>query len=549
MTRQINPLLCADFYKTDHPRQYPEGTEYVYSNFTPRSDRLAKTGPFYDGRMVFFGLQAFLMENLINTWDNGFFKLDEDKVCDEYQEFLDQSLGEGAVPTDHIRALHKLGYLPLEVRALPEGSLVGMQVPVFTVVNTKPEFFWLTNYLETWFSNEIWKTCTSATTAHEYRKIIEHYSDLTGGSKDVLDIQCHDFSCRGMSGMQDAAWSGMGHLTSFIGTDTMLAIDYARYYYGPTVGVSVPATEHSVMCMGGEDDEIGTFKRLITELYPTGIVSIVSDTWDFWQVITEFTVKLKDEIMSRQPDAMGFNKVVFRPDSGDPVKIICGIPTYDFHEGDVKIEDLSLRDLYSEGIRVIKHEGKYWDLKQDIRAGMYHWRDESELTESEIKGAVECLWDVFGGETNESGYRTLDQHVGLIYGDSITLERADEILHQLAEKGFASDNIVFGVGSYTYQHVTRDTYGFAMKATWGVVDGEPRMIKKEPKTDKGKTSATGLMSVIKDESGAFILKDGMLTTDEQGELSIHDELHTVFLDGELYNTQTMDEIRSRIKEV
>ena len=143
---------------------------------------------------------------------------------------------------------------------------------------------------------------------------------------DFVLLQAHDFSMRGMSGALDAAHSGIGHLASFIGTDTVAAIEYAEEYYGTegVIGVSVPATEHSVMCMGTKDNEIGTFKRLITELYPQGIVSIVADTWDFWKVITEFTVELKVEILGRTPNELGLAKTVFRPDSGDPVKIICG---------------------------------------------------------------------------------------------------------------------------------------------------------------------------------------------------------------------------------
>ena len=174
------------------------------------------------------------------------------------------------------------------------------------------------------------------------------------------------------------------------------------------------------MCMGGLDDEIGTFRRLITELYPTGIVSIVSDTWDFWRVVTEYASLLKDTILSRPGDPMGFAKVVFRPDSGDPVKVIAGDP-------------------------------------------------DAPVGSPEYKGAVECLWDIFGGTITATGHKLLDSHVGVIYGDSITLARAAAILEALHQKGFASANIVFGIGSFTYQMCTRDNFGMAVKATAGVV--------------------------------------------------------------------------------
>ena len=156
---------------------------------------------------------------------------------------------------------------------------------------------------------------------------------------------------------------------------------------------------------------------MITETYPAGIVSIVSDTWDYWKVITEFIPTLKSEILARD------GKVVIRPDSGDPVKIICGDP--------------------------------------DAKPGS-----------PEFKGSVECLWETFGGTETATGYKLLDGHIGLIYGDSITLERCEAICSQLEAKGFASTNVVFGIGSYTYQYVTRDTFGFAMKATYGEVNGK-----------------------------------------------------------------------------
>ena len=428
---RLNPLTAIDFYKADHRRQYPDGTEYVYSNLTPRSSKLAPVIQGYDDRVVFFGLQGFIKHFLIETWNEDFFKKPKNEVVAEYKRRMDTSLGKDAIPTDHIEDLHDLGYLPIKIKALPEGSRVNIRVPMLTMVNTKPEFFWLTNYLETSLSAGLWKSCATATIAYEYKKLLREAAINTGVDVDSIAVQAHDFSFRGMSGIHDAVQHGSGHLTSFIGTDTVAAIDYLEDYYNAegVVGVSVPATEHSVMCMGTKDDEIETFRRLIEDLYPTGIVSIVSDTWDFWQVITEFTAKLKDKILAREPNDLGLGKVVFRPDSGDPVKIICGDP--------------------------------------DAPAG----------TPAD-KGAVQCLWDIFGGSETDKGYKVLHERVGLIYGDSITLERADRILKGLAAKGFASSNIVLGVGSYTYQYMTRDSFGFAVKATWGQVNGEGRNIFK-----------------------------------------------------------------------
>lgn len=491
---KLNPLTAIDFYKADHRRQYPDATEYVYSNFTPRSGKLAPVLETYDDKVVFFGLQGFIKQFLIETWNDSFFNQPKDKIVKAYKKRMDASLGADAIPVDHIEALHDLGYLPIRIKALPEGSRVNMRVPMLTVINTKPDFFWLTNYLETCMSAGLWKSCATATIAYEYKKLLRDAAIKTGVDVSSIAIQAHDFSFRGMSGIHDAVQHGAGHLTSFIGTDTVAAIGYLENYYNAdgVIGVSVPATEHSVMCMGTKQDEIETFRRLIEDLYPKGIVSIVSDTWDFWKVITEFTVDLKDKILTRQPNDMGLAKVVFRPDSGDPVKIICG-------------------DL---------------DAPKDS---------------PQYKGAVECLWDVFGGTETEYGYKVLHERVGLIYGDSITLERAKHILDGLSAKGFASNNIVLGIGSYTYQYMTRDSFGFAMKATWGQVDGEGRDIFKDPITDSGlKKSAKGLLRV-EVEGDDFILYDQQTHQQEQAGL-----LRTVFEDGDLLIEETLENIRYRL---
>lgn len=460
---RINPLTCIDFYKADHRRQYPEGTTYVYSNFTPRSDRLANKSSVFDGKVVLFGLEYFCKSFLIESWDDGFFAKPKDEVVTAYKRRMDNSLGKGSIPVDHIEALHDLGYLPIKIKALPEGSAVNIKVPVLTLENTHPDFFWFTNYLETVMSCMLWKPCTSASTARQYRMILDKFADDTCDDNNHVDFQAHDFSFRGMSGIEDAALSGAAHLQYFKGTDSVMAIDLLEQYYDKDctkelIGCSVPATEHSVMCMGTKESEIETFRRLITELYPSGIVSIVSDTWDLWKVLDEYAPTLKDEIEARD------GKVVFRPDSGNPEDIICGT-----EKG----------DTYNEKL-----------------------------------GCLELLWYHFGGSYNNKGYKVINPKVGLIYGDSITLERAESILQKMESMGFASSNIVFGVGSFTYQYVTRDSFGFAMKATYGTVNGEGREIFKDPITDGGtKKSAKGKLKVIK-EDGEYILVDQATDTDE-----------------------------------
>jgi nicotinamide phosphoribosyltransferase len=487
---QLSPILLKDGYKVGHKFQYPKGTTLVYSNLTPRKSRVEGVD-----EIVFFGLQYFIKEYLQRQFDELFFAKPKAEVLAQYRRRMDNYLGKDSITIDHIGALHDLGYLPLEIKALPEGSLVPMQVPMLTIRNTQPEFFWLTNMLETLLSAILWKPCTSATTAHQYLKTFIQYADDTVAKNDrsFIPWQGHDFSFRGMSGVEDAIMSGAGHLLSFAGTDTIPAIDFLETYYGANsdealIGGTVPATEHSVMCMGTQDDEIGTFRYLIEEVYPAGIVSIVSDTWDFWQVVTEFLPTLKSKILARN------GKVVIRPDSGDPVKIIVG------------------------------------DAEAPVGSPAH-------------KGAIECLWETFGGVTTEQGFRLLDPHIGLIYGDSITPARQEAILEGLKQKGFASYNVVLGIGSYTYEYVTRDTFGFAMKATYGEVNGEGRAIFKDPKTDDGsKRSARGLMAVHKDPStGRYFAKDQCSWAEEAT-----GELKTVFKDGKLVREQSLKEIRERV---
>jgi nicotinamide phosphoribosyltransferase len=487
----ISPILLKDGYKVGHKFQYPEGTTLVYSNLTPRKSRNEDMQ-----EVVFFGMQYFIKEYLIHQFAEGFFNRPKEEVLRTYARRMDHYLGKYSIPYDHIGALHDLGYLPLEIKALPEGTLVPMKVAVFTIKNTLPGFFWLTNMLETLLSTILWKPCTSATTAFQYLKTFTRYAaETVGEDRSFIQWQGHDFSFRGMSGIEDAVMSGAGHLLSFTGTDTIPAIDFLEAYYGADcegelVAGSVPATEHSVMCMGTAAGEIETFERLITEVYPAGPVSIVSDTWDFWQVITVFLPQLKAQILARD------GKVVIRPDSGDPVKIVIG--------------------------------------DADAAPGS-----------PEFKGVIECLWETFGGTITEQGYKLLDSHIGVIYGDGITMERQEAILAGMKAKGFASYNIVLGLGSFTYEYVTRDNFGFAMKATYGEVDGIGRDIFKSPKTDDGtKLSAKGLLQVSRDPvTGKLRMKDGCTWEEEaQGELK------TVFKDGKLVRETTLAQIRAEIKK-
>jgi nicotinamide phosphoribosyltransferase len=318
----------------------------------------------------------------------------------------------------------------------------------------------------------------------------DKYATETVGETGFCQFQGHDFSMRGMGTLDAGTLSGLGHLTSFVGTDTIPAILAAESFYGANVetelvGTSVPATEHSVQCVHCNDDEY--VRDIITRVHPNGIVSVVSDGYDFWDVVNRVLPLLKPEIMARD------GKLVIRPDSGDPVKIVCG--------------------------------------------------DPEASTEWERKGAVQRLWDIFGGTESAQGFKCLAPCIGLIYGDAISLDRASRILAGLKASGFASTNVVFGIGSFTYQHNTRDTFGMALKSTLAVRNGKELQIFKTPKTDDGtKYSQRGRVVVERGADGALTWRDGLSLTDHVPTNLLLDR----FVDGNSVNRTTLAQVRARV---
>lgn len=544
----INPMLYIDAYKADHVSQYPKGTQFIYSNLTPRQSRI-------DGvnEVVFYGLQYFIKEYLITQFNIGFFDAKKEDVIADYKRRMDSYLGADAVKTEHIEALHDLGYLPICIKAVPEGTRVPIGVPMLTIVNTKPEFYWLTNYIEVLISNVLWKPITSATIADIYYRNFLKYAEETGYDKSFIQWQGHDFSFRGMSGIEDALTSASAHLLSFTGSDTIPSVDFIeRYYHGnctkELLAGSVPATEHSVMCAGGEVNELDTFKRLITETYPSGIVSIVSDSWDFFNVLNNILPTLKDEIMNRN------GRVVIRPDSGDPADIICGCYIQDLTKHVESVDDMNTVADYGDTIPYrffSKHIGGndasviYRLYGRYYKAGSLGSSDLKRVypTSKEL-GAIETLYNTFGGRINNKGYIELDTHIGLIYGDSITIDRQLDILQRLKDKGFSANNLVLGIGSFTYEYVTRDTFGMAMKATYAVIDGKDIEIYKNPKTDSGfKKSAKGLLNVSFNEDGRLVLKDKCTAEEETTGC-----LRKVFQNGYMLVEDKFETIRERVRQ-
>jgi nicotinamide phosphoribosyltransferase len=453
-----------------------------------------------------------------------------------------------------------------------------------TFINTVDGFAWLTLYLETIISSLAWKPSTSATIALQYKRNVTEWVLKTDPSSAwLIPFLCHDFSARGLSPW-DMLSSGLGHASSFRGSDSVICIPGARYFYNESEDEvcinSVNASEHSV-----STTKIFTVgeQQMITDWlseFPEGILSIVADTFDLWKLITEYLLANKEAIMARN------GKLVIRPDSGNPVDIICGLDIDEYESLDMAKDDFE-DDLYSNQVhgeaefsidekRLVKVEGKYYELTADVDWNrydkQYYFPEDIDFNVKEVeptpayKGVIELLWDIFGGTVNEQGFKVLDSHIGAIYGDSITLDRQIEIYKRLAAKGFASTNIVLGVGSFTYQMNTRDTLGFAAKGAWFEVTEEEHKPKegyaggqgnsiikksydiyKDPVTDDGtKKSLKGRIAVMESTiiPGELYVKQ-QCNEDEENE----GLLQVIYENGKFYNQTSLTEIRAKLDEI
>lgn len=489
-----NAITVTDFYKMCHREMYPQGMTKLYSTWTPRSNKFFP----YSKEVVWFGLQGFMQEYLLDYFDNYFFKLPLEQVIQDFKLLVgncfDPDMGE-----DHIVALHELGYLPVEIKALPEGTLVPINTPMMTIENTHPDFAWLTNFLETFMSQNLWSPTTTATIAYVFNHMLKHYLEVCGEDIGIAKSLFGDFSPRGMSSSESSKVAGAGHLLSSVKTSAIEAIRYMINRYDADlekekVGEWSASVEHSCVCsnffLNNEDEEV-FFETLLTEVYKDKPFTYVADSFDFWTFVSESLPKFKERIMARD------TKVCIRPDSGTPELILCGDP-----------------------------EGE---------------------TELERKGLVEVLWEIFGGTVNAKGYKKLDSHIGIVYGDSITLDRCKDICERLLAKGFCINNVVFGVGSYTYNMISRDTLGHALKATYCEVNGKAIQIFKNPKTDKDamKKSQKGKVAIVEREGKLTLIDQLDSETEKQVEGNL---LETVFKDGKIVRRSTLNEIRNRLHD-
>lgn len=648
----VNPFLYGtDSYKVSHIRFETAGVKEIYSNFTPRFAKYLKTllGDAFDGRYVVFGIQWLLLRLHVMA-KTGFFDRPKDVVIAEMRRVLSKYIGQEDFK--HFEALHDLGYLPVIIKTLDEGTTPNVGVPFLTIRNTLPEFEWLPNFLETLISTELWKQLTVATVARAFKRVSIEAALKTTGSIAGIEWQNHDFHVRGASGFESAAIVGAAFLTSSCGTDNMASLWATENFYFSSndedlLAGSVSAGEHSVTTSGilteqerakaellAEEKDITLeeavqetildkvesmgitlteaerryAKSVLTEKFPNGIVAYVADSFDYWTFVSEIVPSLKAEILARD------GKFVVRGDSGNPVDVITGIKDVNIKEvvarkfqeelevGDTFMVEFELYKVvskpvlpktmfvpFSELVRngfirlwdreaeLKKHESEMLVLNEEFarlnrvfialdkenekeidetleliaelnetqERAVNFMIDNFVIIAAEEKGTIEVLWEIFGGTITDKGYKLLDSHIGMIYGDGITVQRSQEIFARLEAKGFASLNIVYGVGSYSLNMLSRDHLGMAIKATNTIVDihgtDVDKPIYKDPKTDTSKKSARGLIRVFKDETGEIVFED--MQTREQEDTGL---LTVAYKDGQFEKFTTIFEIRDRM---
>lgn len=485
---KTNPMLLIDFYKAVHAEMLPKDITKSVSYFTPRMSRVNR----WDS-VVMFGLQGFIKTYLVDYFNDEFFNKPFDEVIGGYKRVMDATLGENAYKIEKIEKLHKLGYLPIEIVALPEGTIVPMHVPMFGITNTHKDFAWLPQSLESLISAESWHPMIAATVGYTYRQIVDYYYDLTCDDETSRAKALGAFDFRGEECTDSAIKAGAGWCLSFLNTATVPTIPYLEKNYKcdctkEPVAFGSPSTEHSVMCsnFAVDGDEITLLRRLLIEIYPNTSFSAVLDSYDYWNVIDNILPQLKPEILAHN------GCMLMRGDSGDCVEVV---------------------------------------------------------TKTVFK-----LWEEFGGTTNSKGYKVLDPHVKAIYGDSITVQRCEQIYKILMENGFACSNVALGVGSFSFQCIeedgvlkpfTRDTFSSCIKATYCEIDDKPFPIFKNPKDGGFKKSQKGCCVVVKGSDDKLIYVDGR--TWEEAHVSGEDAkvnlLQPVFKDGQLIKEQSLAEIR------
>ena len=421
-----NICLLTDSYKVTHHYFYPEGTEKIYSYLESR------VGAEFN-KTIFYGLQYILKKYLEGP------VVSQEKI-DEADRLIAAHIGEGIFNREgwqYILDEHD-GCLPIEIKAVKEGTPVDVSNVLMTVENTDKESFWLVNYLESLLL-QVWYPSTVATLSAEVRKLANFYLDVTGSSKDNLDFMLHDFGYRGATSTESSMLAGSAHLLSFSGTDTIPALTIPENYYNDSniYGFSVQATEHSVMTSLGPEGEMDQILNVINQA-KEGILSIVIDSYNYRNFLTQASSS-GSELNSAILDFLDVegNKVVFRPDSGEPVS--------------TTIDCLNI-----------------------------------------LEGG-------FGSRLTDKGYKVFDSNIGLLWGDGLDYQKIRDILFAMKSNGWAAQNIIFGMGGGIHSAVNRDTQRNAFKCSAQLRNGEWHDIFKNP-LDSSKKSKTGRFKLITDHN-------------------------------------------------
>lgn len=482
--KNINPMLLCDFYKTVHSDMINKSMTKSMSYYTPRMNRVKR----WD-KVPMFGLQMFCKTWLIDYFNDNFFNLPEEEVITEYERVLDASLGKGVYSSDKIRNLHSLGYLPIEIIALPEGTMVPIGVPMFGITNTHEDFAWLPQALESLISAEMWYPMITAMVGKTYRDIVNKYYDLTADDNLDKSKALGAFDFRGDMCVDAALKAAAGWCLSFKNTATVPAIPFIEQMYDSdctinTVACGAVSTEHFVMCSNYavDGDEITFLRKLLVELYPNTSFSAVLDSYDYWNVINNILPQIHNEIMAHN------GCMLMRGDSGDCVEV--------------------------------------------------------------VTQTVFELWNQFGGTVNSKGYNVIDPHVKAIYGDSITVERCEQIFQILMDNGFAASNVALGVGSFSMHCIeedgilkpfTRDTFSSCIKACYAEIGDVPYPVFKNPRDGGFKKSHKGLCCVTM-QDGELVCTDGWTRLTHP----TNNLLTPMFRDGKLLAPVKYDTIRERL---
>ena len=451
---RYNPMLACDYYKTVHAQMLPEGITKSVSYFTPRSSRI----PGWD-TAVFFGLQGFIREFLVEMFDENFFNRPKAAVMAEVTDTLKLTMGSGAgTNIKQIAELYDLGYLPIEIYALPEGAHVPMGVPMFAITNTLPGFAWLPQYLESLISCEMWHGIVAATVADKYRQIVDRWYAKTSDMPARFALSCFDM--RGEESFGDAVKTGAAWATSFVPCATVATSQYLWHYYNaygaPIIGS--PSTEHAVMCSNAavDGDEETFVLRMLKEIYPEQSFSIVLDSYDYRRMVKEVIPKLKEDILAHK------GCMLVRGDSGDPVEVVTQtvFSLWETFGGSVnkkgyKVLDPHVKAIYGDGITLQRCEKIYNILE-------------------------------------EYGFAA----------DNVSLGVGSYSMQALNIDG-------------VHYPFTRDTFNIAIKATYIEVEGKPYMIQKDPKVDGAhgetreyfKKSKKGCI-IVRGRDGAYTAEDG-----------------------------------------